>query len=68
MLKLVSESILKRQLNDTLPSPEEWRRQGRDVRFRGHRLFVRQQGDGPAVLLLHAFPTSSYDFARLAPC
>jgi len=33
----------------------------------GHRLFVRECGEGPPLLLLHGFPTASFDYARLAP-
>jgi pimeloyl-ACP methyl ester carboxylesterase len=36
------------------------------VSFRGRRLFVRRrEGDGPLLLLLHGFPSSSYDWAAL---
>lgn len=52
---------------DALQSLARWRRQGNFVRFRGHQLFVHQQGDGPPVLLLHAFPTASYDYVQIAP-
>ena len=52
---------------DALPSLAHWRIQGHFFHFRGHQLFVHQQGNGPPVLLLHAFPTASYDYARLAP-
>jgi pimeloyl-ACP methyl ester carboxylesterase len=35
----------------------------------GHRLFYRESGPpgGPAVLLLHGFPTSSFMFRNLIP-
>lgn len=52
---------------DALPSIAHWHRQGHFIQFRGHQLFVQQQGDGLPVLLLHAFPTASYDYAQLAP-
>lgn len=35
--------------------------------FDGLRLFTRRCGYGTPLLCLHAFPTSSYDYARLAP-
>ena len=54
-------------MHDTLPSLVHWRRQGHFILFHGHQLFVHQQGNGPPALLLHAFPTASYDYARLAP-
>ena len=30
-------------------------------------VFVRRSGAGPAMTLLHGFPSSSYDWARVAP-
>jgi len=50
---------------------ESWRRAGRRVSYRGHSLFVQEGGapraDGDAVLLIHGFPTASWDFRRLWP-
>jgi pimeloyl-ACP methyl ester carboxylesterase len=36
------------------------------VSRRGHRLAFRRQGTGPTVVLLHGFPTWSYDYAAVA--
>ncbi|CAG9946185.1 unnamed protein product [Clonostachys rosea f. rosea IK726] len=36
------------------------------VSRRDHRLAYRRRGDGPPVLLLHGFPTWSYDYASVA--
>src|SRR5271155_4392316 len=33
---------------------------------RGHRIAFRHRGQGPTVLMLHGFPTWSYDYAELA--
>jgi pimeloyl-ACP methyl ester carboxylesterase len=33
---------------------------------RGHRIAFRRRGSGPTVLLLHGFPTWSYDYAEVA--
>lgn len=50
---------------------QAWLASGRHVEAGGHRLFVYEQGTGPAILLLHGFPTSCYDWRavieRLAP-
>jgi pimeloyl-ACP methyl ester carboxylesterase len=43
-----------------------WREAGRFEEVGGHRLYVhRREGDGPLVLFLHGFPSSSYDWRRL---
>jgi pimeloyl-ACP methyl ester carboxylesterase len=47
--------------------PHVWDRGGREFEWEGHRLFVRSGGSGPALLMIHGFPTSSWDWARLWP-
>jgi pimeloyl-ACP methyl ester carboxylesterase len=43
-----------------------WRDGGEHVVLNGHRIFVRRRdGAGPPLLLLHGFPSSSYDFKAL---
>ena len=45
---------------------EAWRRGGELEEFAGRRLFVRRrEGVGPTLLLLHGFPSSSYDWREL---
>jgi pimeloyl-ACP methyl ester carboxylesterase len=44
----------------------EWQRRGESAEFRGNAIHVfRQPGDGPLLLLLHGFPSSSYDWRLL---
>lgn len=43
----------------------EWREGGNFFRFRGEDVFYRCEGEGPSLLLIHGFPTSSYDFYQL---
>ena len=50
-----------------LPSPDDWRAAGRTFRFRGHEVFVRIDGHGPMLLLIHGFPTAGWDWCRLWP-
>ena len=33
---------------------------------RGHRIAFRRRGSGPTILMLHGFPTWSYDYAEVA--
>lgn len=39
-----------------------WLAEGKRVNAGGQRMFVYERGKGPAVLLLHGFPTCSYDW------
>lgn len=50
-----------------LPSPAEWRTAGGTFRFRSHEVFMRVGGRGPAVLLIHGFPTAGWDWCKLWP-
>ncbi|WP_433304426.1 alpha/beta fold hydrolase [Actinoplanes sp. CA-030573] len=58
---------------DFVETLTQWQAGGRKVRvaLAGGRtpaqVFVRVRGDGPAVTLLHGFPTSSWDWARTEP-
>jgi pimeloyl-ACP methyl ester carboxylesterase len=51
----------------TLPARvEAWGGRGHPEEFRGHRIHCfYQPGDGPLLLLLHGFPTCSYDWRHL---
>ena len=43
-----------------------WAEQGSREEFRGHTIHVQARpGEGPLILLLHGFPSSSYDWQRL---
>jgi pimeloyl-ACP methyl ester carboxylesterase len=48
------------------PSTERWREAGVLEEVAGRRLYVqRREGEGPLLLLLHGFPSSSYDWRML---
>jgi pimeloyl-ACP methyl ester carboxylesterase len=52
---------------DKAPPAGEWIAQCETlVSRRGHRLAFRRRGTGPTVVLLHGFPTWSYDYAAVA--
>lgn len=48
-------------------SPEQWRAQGQLLHLLGHDIFCidTAEPDKPVILLLHGFPTSSWDWASL---
>ena len=54
---------------DPLSSLSAWKAAGDWLSFRGHRIFFRHQpgpsADSPVLLLIHGFPTASWDWAPL---
>lgn len=52
---------------DLTPGVWEWLSQGKLVMYRGREVFVRIAGSGPALLLIHGYPTASYDWHRVWP-
>jgi pimeloyl-ACP methyl ester carboxylesterase len=46
---------------------DDWKRNGRTFLYRGHSIFYRDAGQGEALLLVHGFPTASWDWHRLWP-
>ncbi len=49
----------------TLTQVAEWRREGAEHDWRGHRIFHRTGGSGPPLMLIHGFPTSSHDWSSI---
>ena len=51
------------------PSVQRWRDSGAVVDVDGRGVFVRDSGDrsAPVVLILHGFPSSSYDWVEVVP-
>ena len=46
---------------------DAWQRDGRAFTYRGHEVFYRDAGDGPALLCIHGFPSASWDWHKLWP-
>ncbi|HTJ46519.1 MAG TPA: alpha/beta hydrolase [Kofleriaceae bacterium] len=44
-----------------------WRAGGEPFAWRGHEIFARVDGTGAPLLLIHGFPTASYDWAPIVP-
>lgn len=51
-------------VNGTL---EGWQQDGKWFSYGGHAIFSRMAGQGEALVLLHGFPTSSWDWHKLWP-
>ncbi|HAP59130.1 MAG TPA: alpha/beta hydrolase [Cytophagales bacterium] len=51
------------------PSPTQWHSQGQSFSFQNHKIFFRQENDKAkeTILLLHGFPTASWDWHRVWP-
>ena len=48
-------------------TPEQWRSRGGYFEWHGHRVFYRVDGAGEPVLLIHGFPTASWDWFAVWP-
>ena len=46
---------------------EEWKAAGHYFKFKQHQIFVREEGEGETLLLIHGFPTASWDWQQLWP-
>lgn len=46
---------------------EQWKAKGSYFNFKGHNLFTIDEGKGPALLLIHGFPTASHDWWQMWP-
>lgn len=62
-----SKSILNRVDDDGDAALERWQHSGKWFGYGSHAIFSRMEGEGPALLLLHGFPTASWDWHRLWP-
>lgn len=46
---------------------DAWQARGRTYRHRGHAIFYTDAGDGEPLVLVHGFPTASWDWYKLWP-
>lgn len=52
---------------DRFPALRAWRDAGEFITVRDRRIYCRRAGTGPRLLLIHGFPTSSFDWAPMWP-
>lgn len=50
---------------DRFPTLRAWRDAGEFITVRDRRIYCRRAGAGPRLLLIHGFPTSSFDWAPM---
>lgn len=43
----------------------EWQAQGKTFSYKGHQIFYREAGEGAPLVLLHGFPTASWDWHKV---
>ncbi len=48
-------------------SLQHWQSKGQYFDYRSHRIFYVQEGNGPDLLLVHGFPTASWDWHKVWP-
>lgn len=50
-----------------IASLEDWQHAGKWFSYEGHAIFSRMAGQGPPLILIHGFPTASWDWNRIWP-
>lgn len=58
-------AILGGAMTSATLSPAAWQAAGATFTWRGQQVFFREQGHGAPLLLLHGFPTSSWDWRHV---
>ena len=46
---------------------EEWKSLGKQFNYKGYSIFYVDKGSGVPLLLLHGYPTASWDFVKIIP-
>ncbi|EMY76551.1 alpha/beta hydrolase family protein [Leptospira weilii serovar Ranarum str. ICFT] len=44
---------------------EEWKRTGSYVSYQNRKIFLKEEGNGENLLLIHGFPTASFDWEKI---
>ncbi|WP_298439748.1 alpha/beta hydrolase [uncultured Ferrimonas sp.] len=54
-------------MSQLLPALQQWQQQGHYFEWQQQRIFYGEQGSGPALVLIHGFPSASWDWQYLLP-
>ena len=46
-------------------TPQEWLKKGDFFNYKNHQIFFRESGKGEILLLIHGFPTASWDWEKI---
>lgn len=46
---------------------QQWKDKGAFYKYEGHDIFYVREGNGPPLLLLHGYPTASWDWVKIWP-
>jgi len=65
--KSSSKSVFSEEFMDEQNNLEQWQQGGKWFRYRGHSIFCHVEGKGVPLLLIHGFPTASWDWHRVWP-
>src|SRR5690554_1626087 len=64
LMPAAGASVADRQETFTL---EAWQQAGKWFSYDGHAIFCRMAGQGEPLVLLHGYPTASWDWSRIWP-
>lgn len=46
-------------------NPKEWQKKGTHFKYKNYQIFYREEGSGEPLLLIHGFPTASWDWVKI---
>lgn len=64
MERVISLALTESETTET-PTLQRWQQGGKWFSYGEHAIFSRMEGRGETVLLLHGFPTASWDWSRV---
>lgn len=59
------QDVRTERLFSQMTTPRQWHAKGRHFTYKTHQIFYRTEGAGETLVLIHGFPTSSWDWYRI---